>query len=100
MISKTDVISKTMVKWVGKIPLETIVDIYGVVQKPETEIKSTTSKLELIVEKIYVVSRSRARLPFQIEDASRQQLKEDQLKEYTTSATSEAPVVAEEQKEQ
>jgi len=64
MISKTDVISKTMVKWVGKIPLESIVDIYGVIQKPEAEIKSTSSKLELIVEKIYVVSRSRARLPF------------------------------------
>lgn len=60
MISKTDAISKTMVKWVGKIPCESIIDIYGTVAKPETEIKSTSAKVELIVEKIFVVSRSRA----------------------------------------
>lgn len=64
MISKTDILSKTMVKWVGKIPCESIVDVYGIIAKPENEIKSTSSKLELIIQKIYVVSRSRAQLPF------------------------------------
>lgn len=65
MISKNDTtISKTMVKWVGKIPSESIVDVYGTISKPETEVKSTSCKLELIVQKIYVVSRSRAQLPF------------------------------------
>lgn len=73
MIAKTDVISKTMVKWVGKIPCESIVDIYGKIAKPEVEVKSTTAKVELVVEKIYVVSRSRAQLPFQLEDAARTQ---------------------------
>lgn len=65
MISKNDVtVSKTMVKWVGKITSESIVDVYGVVSKPENEVKSTSCKLELIVNKIYVVSRSKAQLPF------------------------------------
>ncbi|EAS04430.2 aspartyl-tRNA synthetase protein (macronuclear) [Tetrahymena thermophila SB210] len=86
MISKNDVtVSKTMVKWVGKVPCESIVDVYGVVSKPETEIKSTSCKLELIVNKVYVVSRSRAQLPFQLEDAARQQKKEEQLAEYNNN---------------
>lgn len=49
MISKTDATSKTMVKWVGKIPTESIVDVYGTVSKPEIDIKSTSCKLELII---------------------------------------------------
>lgn len=72
MISKNDTtVSKTMVKWVGKIPCESIVDIYGTISKPEAEIKSTSCKVELIVNKAYVVSRSKAQLPFQLEDAGR-----------------------------
>lgn len=50
MISKNDTsVSKTMVKWVGKITCESIVDVYGTISKPETEVKSTSCKLELIV---------------------------------------------------
>lgn len=71
MVAKTEVISKTMVKWIGKIPCESIIDVYGTVSVPEVEVKSTTAKVELIIEKIFVVSRSRAQLPFQLEDASR-----------------------------
>lgn len=83
MISKNDTtVSKTMVKWVGKIPCESIVDIYGVVSKPEVEVKSTSCKLELIVTKAFVVSRSKAQLPFQLEDAGRQMKKEEQLADY------------------
>lgn len=66
-----------MVKWVGKIPCESIVDVYGTVAVPQDEVKSTSSKFELIVEKIQVVSRSRTMLPFQLEDAARVQLKEE-----------------------
>lgn len=53
-----------MVKWVGKISCESIVDVYGTVSKPDTDVKSTSCKLELYVSKIYVVSRSRSKLPF------------------------------------
>mmetsp|Transcript_35446 Transcript_35446/g.31947 ORF Transcript_35446/g.31947 Transcript_35446/m.31947 type:complete len:138 (-) Transcript_35446:20-433(-) len=60
-----------MIKWVSGIPKESIVEIYGVPLKPEQEIKSCSQKVELRIDRIYVVSRSYHLLPFQLDDASR-----------------------------
>lgn len=57
-------------KFVQKIPMESIVDVYGEVVKGE--VKSVTQgKIEIQVKKIFVVSPSVPVLPFQLEDASR-----------------------------
>ena len=65
-------ISKAMVNYAGKIPKESIIDIYGIVQKVETPIESATFKnVEISVQKVFVVSRVKVELPFQLDSAMR-----------------------------
>lgn len=66
-----DFVSKKMIKFIGGISKESVVDLEAEVTKPEQEIISCTKKQELKLRKIYIVSKSLALLPFQIEDASR-----------------------------
>uniref|UniRef100_A0A1I7VKB6 Aspartate--tRNA ligase, cytoplasmic n=2 Tax=Loa loa TaxID=7209 RepID=A0A1I7VKB6_LOALO len=69
-------ISKQMLKFVGNISKESIIDIRGVVKKVEQKITSCTQKeVELHVTQLFVVSAAEPRLPLQIEDAAR--LKEE-----------------------
>lgn len=88
-------VSKKMIKWVGSLPKESIVDIYGDVKKPEQEIQSCSQKVELHIKRIYCVSRAHSTLPFQLDDASRPiQKGEVEMENY------DAPVAqAEEKKE-
>jgi nondiscriminating aspartyl-tRNA synthetase len=60
-----------MLKYMSGVSLESVVDVYAKVVKPEVEIQSCTQKVELHVQRVHVVSRSAAILPFTIEDASR-----------------------------
>ena len=63
-------VSAEMLEWTKKISPESIVDVYGVVLETKEEVKACTqSKVELQINKIYVVSRSHSVLPFQLEDA-------------------------------
>lgn len=65
-------ISKAMVNYAGKIPKESIIDVYGTVQKVDKQVEATTFKnVEIAVSKIFVVSRVKVELPFQIDDAMR-----------------------------
>lgn len=65
-------ISKQMVKFVGSVPKESIIDAYGIVRKVESPITSCSQQnAELHVEKFWVVSTAAQRLPLQIEDAAR-----------------------------
>lgn len=59
-----------MVKYAGKIPKESIVQIKAKVQKAEVK-SCTISNLELVIQEIWTVNKSAPMLPFQIEDASR-----------------------------
>ena len=69
---QSDKIPKAMVNYAGKIPKESIVDIYGTVQKVETPIEAATFKtIEIAVSRIFVVSRVKVELPFQLESAMR-----------------------------
>ncbi|KAM3723818.1 Aspartate--tRNA ligase, cytoplasmic [Dirofilaria immitis] len=69
-------ISKQMLKFVGNISKESIIDIRGIVRKVEQEIISCTQKeVELHITQLFVVSAAESRLPLQIEDAAR--IKED-----------------------
>lgn len=66
-----DFVSKKMIKFIGGITKESIVDLEAEVTVPEQEIISCTKKQELKLRKIFIVSKSHELLPFQIEDASR-----------------------------
>lgn len=61
-----------MIKFIGSLSCESIVDVHATVNKVKEEIKSCSIKtIELSINKIYCVSRSKAILPFGIVDASR-----------------------------
>ncbi len=60
-----------MVGYAASLPNESIVDVTGVLVKPEAEVKSCSIKLEMNLMKIYCVNISKANLPFQMKDASR-----------------------------
>ena len=65
-------VPKPMVNYAGKIPKESIIDVVGTVQKVETPIESATFKhVEISVSKIFVVSRVKVELPFQLDSAMR-----------------------------
>lgn len=57
-------ISQGMVKYSGKIPNESIVEIVGVPIKPDNEIKGSTIQMELQVHEIWTVNKSASMLPF------------------------------------
>jgi aspartyl-tRNA synthetase len=64
-------IPKAMVKYAAGIPLESIVDIYAFVTKPEIPVQSVTIKsVELLISEIHTVSRA-LELPFIVDDAGR-----------------------------
>ncbi|KAA1111669.1 hypothetical protein PGT21_007990 [Puccinia graminis f. sp. tritici] len=65
-------VSKQMIKWAIGIPLESIVIVEGVIQKPIEDIKTcSVSKLEIKLDKIFLLAQAPAKLPFLLEDASR-----------------------------
>jgi aspartyl-tRNA synthetase len=71
-VFKSPTISKSMVKFAGSIPNESIVDVLGLVKVPTVEIQGCTQKaVELEIKKIFVVSKAVNQLPLQIEDCSR-----------------------------
>jgi aspartyl/asparaginyl-tRNA synthetase len=51
-------ISKQFIKYLGKVPKESIVEIEAKVVKPPEEIKSTTQKVELAIISAHTISRS------------------------------------------
>ncbi|KYF44150.1 aspartate-tRNA ligase [Toxoplasma gondii TgCatPRC2] len=64
--------TKDMIKWTMSLPLESVVDLQGTVVEPEVEIQSTSQKgVELLVTKIFCVSKAAQELPFQLRDAMR-----------------------------
>lgn len=68
---KSENTPKDMIKFMGSIPPESVVDITGKVVKPEKPIESCSQKVELQILKFFVVNRSTNRLPLQLVDASR-----------------------------
>merc|ERR1711935_278915 len=68
----SDTITKELVKYINKIPRESLIDVYGKVTKPDEEIKSCSqSQVEIQVTRVHVVSRSETVLPIQLEDCMR-----------------------------
>jgi len=61
--------SGRLLKWLGALPLESVVEVEGRVVPAEVK-SCSRSDVELVVERVYVVSRAGA-LPFLLEDAAR-----------------------------
>jgi aspartyl-tRNA synthetase len=67
-----DTVSKQMIKYAVGIPLESIVVVEGTLQKPLEDVKTCSiSKVEIRLDKIFVLAEAPAKLPFLLEDASR-----------------------------
>jgi aspartyl-tRNA synthetase len=88
------VISEGMIKFAEKIPLESIIDVEGVIKKVNKPIESCTQSLiELEINKLYLVVASQSVLPFQIEDANRKGMADEEDQEvYEEPVKVETPV--------
>lgn len=53
-----------MIKYLGKVPEESIVDVVGVVKKLKKKCNCSIDDLEISISKFYVISRSKSVLPF------------------------------------
>ncbi|TNJ27482.1 Aspartyl-tRNA synthetase [Giardia muris] len=65
---------KDLVKYIGSLSQETIVEVYGKLTAVETPIKTASKEhqsYELHIERVHAISRAAVPLPLQIEDASR-----------------------------
>lgn len=51
-------ISKGMMKYADSIPKESLIEIVGIVTKPNSEIKGCTQKLELALKELWTISKS------------------------------------------
>ncbi|XP_033098159.1 aspartate--tRNA ligase, cytoplasmic-like [Anneissia japonica] len=72
LVAVGDIVSKGMVKFAANITKESIVDIEGVVRKVTQKVEGCSQQdVELHVQQLFVISAAEARLPLQIEDASR-----------------------------
>jgi len=68
--SKT--ISPAMIKYMSKLPNESIVDMKGTITVPESPVESATQKsVEIQISEFHAVCKTMAELPFQMEDACR-----------------------------
>jgi len=70
-------ISKAFVQYASKIPVESIVDVYGEVRAVNQPTKCSQSNVEVAIEKLFVVSAADA-LPFQLDIASQPEVSEEQ----------------------
>ncbi|XP_028161703.1 aspartate--tRNA ligase, cytoplasmic isoform X1 [Ostrinia furnacalis] len=71
-------VSKQMVKFVGNITKESIIDVHATVVKTASPVEAcTVGSVELAADEVWVVSAARAQLPLQIEDAARPEKNDD-----------------------
>ena len=71
---KSNETPKPMIKFMGKVPNESVIDIYAKIKKLKKPVKSCSiQNIELGVDAFYVLSRAKNVLPFQMEDAMRRE---------------------------
>lgn len=72
-------VSKQMVKFVGSIPLESIIDVEGEIVAASKPVESCSQKsIELNITQVFLSVESTNVLPFQLEDANRKGNPEDE----------------------
>ena len=96
VIFSGDNVSKPMVKFVGSLPLESIVDIEGEVTAAKSPIESCSQKnIEINISQIFLTVESTTILPFQFEDANRKGNPEDEEDEIPSQLPVETPIAVE-----
>lgn len=72
VIAAQEPVSRLMVKWALGQHVNSIVQVTGIVKKPEVPISSATlSEHELHIKKIYLIAAAAQQLPMQVKDAER-----------------------------
>ncbi|KAJ5156078.1 Aspartate--tRNA ligase cytoplasmic [Penicillium capsulatum] len=72
VIAAHEPISRQMIKYTGGLNVNSIVQVTGIVKKPEIPISSATiGNLELHIRKVYMISEAAQQLPMQVKDAER-----------------------------
>lgn len=87
---------KEMIKWARKnLTTESIVDVYGSISTPEggRVEKCSVSKVELTVQKVYIVSRADEKLPMTLDDAVRPMVEDEKEAEGGNKAAATGPRV-------
>lgn len=70
LAEESDIITGHMVRWAKRLPLESIVMVRGVLQKPREPITgATTQHAEIKVHELYLVAPTKEALPFNVYDA-------------------------------
>ena len=84
-------VSPGMMKYAKSLPKESLLEIIAVVKKPDSEIKGCSQKVELVIKEIWAVSKCVPVLPFQLEDAMRKVLNQEE-EEGEEKPTTEKPI--------
>lgn len=72
VIALKEPLSRQMIKWTGQLNVNSIVQVSGVVKKPEIPVHSASlPNMELHITKIYMISEAIPMLPMQVKDAER-----------------------------
>ena len=71
-------ISEGMIKYIAGLPVESVVDMEGVVSVPENPVESATQKMvEVQITSLHCISKAKKALPFLMEDAIRPDAKKE-----------------------
>jgi aspartyl-tRNA synthetase len=90
----SDVIPKAMIKFIGGLSRESIIDVVGTVRAVKEPVKCTQSEVELVASSVHVVSKALSDLPFTIEDAMRPEPTDAEVAEDEAAAAAAAAVSA------
>ncbi|KAE8350804.1 aspartyl-tRNA synthetase [Aspergillus coremiiformis] len=72
VIAAAEPISRQMIKYTGGLNVNSIVQVTGIVKKPQVPIASATlSNHELHIRKVYMIAEAAQQLPMQVKDAER-----------------------------
>jgi len=76
--SKDGTISQDMIKYIAGLPVESVVDLQGVVSVPDQPVEKATQKMvEVQISSFHCVSKASPQMPFLIEDAARPDFKKE-----------------------
>lgn len=80
-----------MIKYIVSLPIESVVDVEGVVTVPDAPVEACTQKMvEIQITKLHCVVKAKQAMPFQLEDAMRP----DEVKESDVGVYDEDEVAA------
>lgn len=72
VIAAAEPISRQMIKYTGGLNVNSIVQVTGLIKKPEIPVSSATiQNLEIHIRKVYMISEAAQMLPMQVKDAER-----------------------------